>query len=324
MRKFFKALRFPLLLTTIAVVAYAAGHLRNPKAKEYDLAESIPPPGLSLSGVSTCVEPNERERTLVKIAVDALAFSGDEAGLLAIGAQKFLSHGLYRRADRESKRVCDTLPEYERAAQFINDSGHLQRGRLVEYGLELIARLPSPSENLAKVVAASAFNDSVQQSEIFPDRDIRPLARATLAGLGKRAQPYADQAFELISIEDSMGTGAAQIAVAGEHPMALETVERVMADRLATLPRDRVVPRDIRNRLYEMAYALAFGGTQAKQHVAPLRDLMSRKVQSWAPPFGMIELPPRRMCRVLAKITDVPVTDLEFDYCADVDATYEQ
>ncbi|WP_456006612.1 hypothetical protein [Mesorhizobium sp. f-mel] len=261
---------------------------------------------------------------MVKVAVDVLEFSVAEAGFLAIGAHRFLSHGLYRREDRESTRVCDDLDEYQRAAQLINSSDHFRRGRIVEYELQLIARLPNPSEDLARVVAESAFNDTVQQSETFRSRDIRPFARATLAGLGLHSRPYAARAYEQISIENSMGTGAAQIAVAGEHPMALHVVEKAMADKLATLPRDRVVPRDIRNRLYEMGYALAFGGPRAKQHVAPLRDLMSRKVESWAPPFGMVELPPRRMCRVLASIMDVPIPDLDFDYCADLDAPYEQ
>jgi hypothetical protein len=123
---------------------------------------------------------------------------------------------------------------------------------------------------------------------------------------------------------DPMGTGAAQVAVAGGHPQALQTVERLMTETLATLPKNRVVPWDTRNRLYEMAYALAFGGEQAKQYVAPLRDLMGRKVQSWAPPFGMVELPPRRMCRVLATIMEQPVIDPEFKYCADPDTPDEQ
>lgn len=327
MKPFFKALRNLSLLAVISVAAYAlgaAGHAWTPKSTNYDLAEAIPPSALLAERLGSCIEPNERERALVKVAVDALAFSSAEAGSLAIGAEKFLSGGLYRRGDLKSTPVCDLTEEYERAAHVIRNSDHFRSGRIVEYQLELIARLPDPNKDLAEVVAASAFNDTVQQSDRFPNRDIRPLARATLAGLGPLARPYANMAFEQITIEDSMGTGAAQVAVAGEHPTALQTIEKLMADKLATLPKDRAVPRDARNRLYEMAYALAFGGAQAKQHVAPLQDLMNRKVQSWAPPFGMIERPPRRMCRVLAAIMNVQISDLEFGYCADADAPYEQ
>jgi hypothetical protein len=49
---------------------------------------------------------------------------------------------------------------------------------------------------------------------------------------------------------------------------------------------------------------------------------MSRKVQSWAPPFGMVELPPRRMCEVFAKIMQAPA-DPEFAFCSD-SGPYEQ
>lgn len=327
LKPFLKSLRNLSLLTIISIAAYAlgaTGHFWKPKSAEYDLADAIPPSGLLIDRLGSCVEPNERERALVKVAVDALTFSADEAGFLAIGAEKFLSRGLHRESERKSTRVCDLTEEYDRAAQVIRNSDHFRRGRVVEYQLELIARLPGPREDLAEVVAASAFSDTVQQSEDFPDRDIRPLARATLAGLGPLARPYANIAFAQITIEDSMGTGAAQVAIAGEHPAALQTAEKLMADKLATLPKDRAVPRDARNRLYEMAYALSFGGVQAKQHLAPLQDLMNRKVQSWAPPFGMIELPPRRMCRVLARILNVPTADLEFRYCADAYAHYEQ
>lgn len=327
MRTFLRALRIICLSAILAAVAYAvgaAGYFRNPKITKFESSEAIPPPGLSLHGFGACVEPNEREQALVRAAVDVLEFPAAEAGVLSIGAQKFLSQGLYRGEGRVSTRVCDELEQYERAAQLIINSDHLRRGRIVEYGLQLIAKLPNPSEDLARLVAESAFNDSIQQSEVFRFRDIRPLARATLAGLGKHALPYATQAFEQISIKDSMGTGAAQIAVAGGHPMALHAVESAMANKLATLAEGRTVPWEIRNRLYEMAYALAYGGMRAKQHVAPLRDLMSRKVESWAPPFGMVELPPRRMCHVLASIMEVPVANLDFDYCTDTDAPYEQ
>jgi hypothetical protein len=269
-----------------------------------------------------CVEPNERERALIKTAVDALAFSSEEAGFLSIGAEKILATGLYRQDRSSSQPVCDVPEQLARASELIRNSDHLRRGRIVEYGLRLIAKLPNPGQGLAKVVGASAFNQSFQQSELFSQRDIRPLARATLAGLGSPARPYADQAYAEISIDNPMGTGAAQVAVAGEHPDALRSVERLMTEKLDGVPGGQAIPWELRNRLYEMAYALAFGGAQAKEHVAPLRKLMSRKVQSWAPPFGMVELPPRQMCEVFAKIMQEPA-DPEFAFCSD-SGPYEQ
>lgn len=316
-----------LVLVVVSAIAYALGasnQFWREKPAQYELADAIPPSIVAPFRSGNCVAANEHERALVKIAVDALALPFNEAGSLVIGAEKFLSRSLTRRSGQEFALVCTPTEEYERAGQALADGDF--NGRLVEYQLNLIAKLPNPSEAIAKAVAASAFNDSIQQSEgpRLPLLDIRPIARATLAGLGPLTQPYASKAFDQISIDDAMGTGAAQIAVAGGHPAALETVARLMADKLASLPRDRVIPRDIRNRLYEMAYALTFGAEKAEAYSAPLKDLMSRKVQSWAPPFGMIELPPRRMCRVLAGITHVSVTDLGFDYCSATDVRYEQ
>jgi hypothetical protein len=144
------------------------------------------------------------------------------------------------------------------------------------------------------------------------------LARATLASLGHAAaRPYADQAFRLISGDDALGTGAAQVAVASGHPGALELVEKLMAEALASVPFGRAVPWHTRNRLYELAYALALGGDEARLHAVPLRQLMEREVQSWAPPFGMIELPPKRMCSVLAKIVSTAASGQEPSYCGE-------
>jgi hypothetical protein len=293
------------------------------KSENTEFEEAIPPLYLTDSRSIGCAEPNERERALIKTAVDALAFSSEESGFLSIGAEKLLANRLYRRDGRSSQRVCDIPEQMERASDLIRGSDHLRRGRIVEYGLRLIAKLPNPGEDLAKVAAESAFNGSFQQSEIFPKRDIRPLARATLASLGPLARPYADRAYAQISIDDSMGTGAAQVAVAGGHPNALQSVERLMAQKLASIPKGQTVPWGVRNRLYEMAYALALGGRQAREHVAPLRDLMSRKVQSWAPPFGMVELSPRRMCGVFVQIMQSPSDDPEFGFCSD-NGPYEQ
>lgn len=316
------------VVTLVAAVAYAMGYVSASwlpkKAPINELAEAVPPEGLVLSATKSCGEPTDEEKAIVKAAVDILAFPANEAGFLAIGAERFLSRPLYRMSGNRSHVVCDSPELFERAGQLINKSEHLRNGRLVEYGFNLIARLPHPNESLIKVVAGSAFSDAPQASDLFPARDLRPLARATLAGFGLGARPYADRAFAQISIADAMGTGAAQVAVAGNHLQALETVERLMNETLAKLPRDRAVPHDTRDRLYEMAYALSFGGEDAKQHIAPLRNLMARKIQSWAPPFGMVDLHPRRMCQVLANITGRPTSDLEFKYCTDENVPYEQ
>jgi hypothetical protein len=295
----------------------ASGILREQEVAEHELSGAIPPPGLAQPEATDCLEPTDQEQALFRLAVDTLAFSNAQAGPLSIGAHRFLARGLYRTDTSGAKRVCDPADQYRRAGALIASSDHLRRGRLTEYGLELIAKLPDAGAVFAEQVAASAFNTSPQLSELVPQRDIRPMARATLAGLGEYAAPYGARAFMLMGSDDAMGTGAAQIAVAAGHPGALEKVETLMARQLASLPKEQVVPWDARNRLYEMAYALSFGGEQAMHHVRPLQELMSRHVESWAPPFGMVELPPRRMCVVLARIKKIAPKQLEYAYCRD-------
>ncbi|UJW84271.1 hypothetical protein [Devosia sp. SL43] len=287
----------------------------------YELVRAEPPAGLLLAGRDDCAIPTEREYALTLAAIDVLSFSAQEGGSLAIGAHKFLANSRYRDVGQP---VCDSLESFQRAVQLINGSDHLRRGRPVEYTLNLIARLPGPHSELVAIVAASAFNDTPQESEYFARRDLRPLARATLASLGLVATPFAGRAFAEISAHDSMGTGAAQVAVAGQHPRALDSVERLMADLLATLPKDDVIAWDTRNRLYELAYALAYGGAAAASHAAPIKELMTRRVESNATIFGMIDLQPKRMCRVLADILSVNETELGHDYCADPDVPYEK
>lgn len=289
--------------------------VRSPKNTKYRLVTAQPPVISRPQSNQSCVQATKAEKALLNAAVHVLEFPANDASFLGIGAQRLLANGVYRRRAGRSMRVCDPAEIYERAGELIGSSDHLRRGRITEYGLTLIAKLPKPDIELVEIVAASAFNKHPQQSEMFKDLDIRPLARSVLASLGHMAKPYGDKAFELISISDALGTGAAQVAVASGHPMALSVVERLMREKLDSIPLNEAVSLSDRDRLYEMSYALYFGGADARSHLRPLFDLMKRKVQSWAPPFGMVELDPRKMCFVLAAIQGTDAEFLEIPYC---------
>jgi hypothetical protein len=119
-----------------------------------------------------------------------------------------------------------------------------------------------------------------------------------LAGFGAAASPWSDLAFGLMSSADPMGTGAAQIAVGAGHPQALARTQALMLDLLDAVPDGRPVPYRARNRLYELAFALGMAGSVAVPYAGPLVTLLGREVESWAPPFGMINYRPVRMCVV--------------------------
>lgn len=285
-----------------------------PEVPAYEFARADAPQGLMLANSDTCVAPTDLELALVEAALNVIAFPDEMTSFLGIGAEKLLSRPVVRWVDGKPVVVCDDPEAFQQAQRSMEEHGRLLRGRLVEYGFALISRLPNPGAALIRKVAESAFSDTRQESEILR-RDLRPLARATLAAIEGASTPYAERAFAEISIEDSMGTGAAQIAVAGGHPQALRKVQELMDQLLSALPAETPIPWDQRNRLYEMAQALAYGGQAAKEHVAPLRELMNRKVESNATIFGMVALPPRRMCPLLEHILQVPVAETEYSYC---------
>jgi hypothetical protein len=151
-------------------------------------------------------------------------------------------------------------------------------------------------------VARTAFNNHPIVTQ-YPElrADIRSLARVTLAEFGPAAAPWAVQAFDVMSSTDALGTSAAQIAVAAKHPEALGKVAGLLSAILDDQSKDPI-QHAARDRFYELAYALAAAGPEARPHVQSVIRIMGRKVQSWAPPFGMVELAPRRMCRVLELI----------------------
>jgi hypothetical protein len=194
---------------------------------------------------------------------------------------------------------------------------------LVEYQLELAARLPVRSGHVVEAVGKSAFSPQIQESDVFKQRDIRPYARTILASFGREAKAFQALAYEQMSIDDSMGTGAAQVAAATGHPEALSRIERMMQDALTAIPPDEVVPRARRDRLYELAWAIYFAGEQGKSRTKPIHAMMQRKVQSWAPPFGMVELRPKRLCGVLARI-EGPASLRRYAFCVDEKVPFEQ
>jgi hypothetical protein len=240
-----------------------------------------------------------------------------------MGAQRYLSHYPFRQDGKNRVAVCIPESILKRvAAAFILRKG-LGKGRLVEYQLELASRLPFRSDDIVDAVGQSAFNKNFQQSDVFPRRDIRPLARTVLASFGKQAKPYEKVAYEQVSIETSMGTGAAQVAAAAGHPDALPRIQRMMEEAVSAVPSDRPIPRATRDRLYELAWAIYYSGEAGKKHTKPIHQIMQRQVESWAPPFGMVALRPKRLCSVL-KLIEGDESLGAYTFCKDEKVPLEQ
>jgi len=126
-----------------------------------------------------------------------------------------------------------------------------------------------------------------------------------------------------MSIQSAMGTGASQVAAAAGHPDALPRVAQMMEEAISAVPVNRAIPRDKRNRLYELAWAIYYSGDAGKRYTKPIHEIMHRKVESWAPPFGMVELSPKRLCEVLRRI-EGDGSIQQYAFCTDDGVPLEQ
>lgn len=274
--------------------------------------------------IRPCVQPTSEEGKTFALAAEVLEQNLRAEGLwLDIGAEKFLAHGLYRAVDKGlSMPVCAPESIYSRAGKTIAQRRGLDV-HIERYQLELAARIPDPSPYIVDKIGEVAFTQEPHVERAWPYRDIRPVARSVLAAYGKHARNYLEVARTEMSDKDSLGTSASQIAGAAGDDSDLSKVEMLMSHRLASIPRERAISIDERNRLYELAYTFTYAGTRAIAHAGPVRTLMTRKVKSNATMFGLVDLYPKQMCHVLEAVGDFKAL-AEFDYCQDPKYPYPQ
>ena len=296
------------------------GCKQETKEESWQLAEAIPP-----APSEKCLSPNSREEALFDAAAQVIELT--EPGTinaLNIGAEEFFGNALYRQSGPRGVPVCIPHSSIRRVANVFAKRDGFGPGGLSEYQLSLASKLPSRSAGVVQRVAEVAFSPEVYPSSIMRFTDMRPFARTVLASFGNDAVPYASKAYLEISMENSMGTGAAQIAAAGGHPDALPRIRRMIEKSLASTPANQPIPRDIRNRLYELAWSLYYAGTESGQsNIDLLHKIMSRKVEAWAPPFGSVSADPKKLCDLLVRI-DGEQSAERYKYCIDKDHPFEQ
>jgi len=274
--------------------------------------------------LAACEMPTERELKTLELAAEAIELDDQRiSSSLTIGAKKLLGDGLLRALPQGSVRVCTPEAIMVRVGNALTESKGLGVGRLVEYEYALAAQLPNPSAVVIKQVGDAAFNDNMQSSEIFPREDIRPLARSTLAGFGERASAYRDIATMQMSGDTALGTGAAQVAAATKAPGAARRVVELFREQLLKAPARSAIPLDTRDRLLELAWAIYFSGDPDRTGLAAIKEVMARRVESRAPPFGILEVQPKRFCAVLSRLEGVAGVS-RFPFCTDPGVPYEQ
>jgi hypothetical protein len=280
--KLLRPFRFNRTVFLLFLVAASVGCSVNSNEQKLDYARAIPPAVLR----SSCVLPNKRELAMYEVAASAIELNGADQNWLAMGAERFLAAHLFRKDEKTGSEVCPPLEIFTRVSEAISLNRSFGKTRIVEYQLELAAKLPNPSEYIIDSVASVAFSNNVQLSETNVNLDIRPYARTLLAKFGLRAVKYQQIAFAQISSDSPMGTGAAQVAVASGHPKALEKIEQLMNEVLLSLSSNRFEYGAQLKRLEELSWALSFAGDGAKQHLKPVHAILRlpRNIPDGLPP----------------------------------------
>lgn len=271
-----------------------------------------------------CVDPTPDEFVQLDLATRVLELNDPQGtfGSMKIGAAKTLGNLFVRRSDKNTFLICTQRSLYDRVGIALANQRGIGRHHLVEYELRLASKITEPAEIIVEDVAKVAFAEKHWQSEFFKDEDIRPLARAVLASFRDQASKYGKLAGMQMSSDTALGTGAAQIAVATQQPIALEKTLQMMDYLINRFPADKAIPSHERDRLYELAWALTYSDKKTPERIAMIEKLMAKKVESNATMFGMVELNPKKMCSILVKIS--ANQDLaKFPYCLS-DAPYEQ
>lgn len=302
----------PLKGTLIAALVLALIACNNSSQPKIELTSAIPP---KLG--HWCFQPNERELGAFDAAVKAIEFrnGNSEGGWLFNGAMLTFGYGLTRTGGGYTAGVCIPEAILVRLENALNSGSGLGVGRPVDYQLIVAAELRNPSKIIVDQVAKVAFYDSIQGGEYIRQRqDIRPLALTVLAGFGGKAIAYQDLAVRNMNSQTPLGTGAAQVAVATGAPDALVRVTKLFNAELDKTPSTKPIPYETSNRLLELAWAIYLAGPTARNYVQEIHKVMNRKVESPAPPFGMVSADPYQFCYVLENIEGEEAIQ-QYDFC---------
>lgn len=284
--------------------------------------DSEPPqPGWAYS--VGCVPPSEAETARQRHALRSYEVSAQPYDWLAIGATRYLSREQYTQTKpirpyclpdglRNELIVTTTkFGESDGQAPFWMNSSHY-------YELSFAERLGPGSPKIVKSVAGTAFygDPYLSNDAPFPDRDLRPKARAILATFGEAAAPYGSDAIDEWNTRTSLGRGAIQVAVAARYPDAAERAAQAIR-RILDRNVDVIGAGDTR-ALIEIAYAFGNIGADANEHLPLLEEALGRTLTQHAPPFGLVPTDAKALCSIFAAIGTPEATKvIEHGLCTD-------
>lgn len=164
--------------------------------------------------------------------------------------------------------------------------------------LKILAGMDSRVEDKLVRIAFDP-DERIEEIPTISEADIRERARVILADLPSAAQ-YEKQARLAMGSSDAAQTSAARVAAAGASPEVLKRIEVMLTELLSASPDP--IDYVTKARIFELGYALSVAGPSAQPYSQPLIEIMDRKVESFAPPFGMLSLDPYPICDVAQAI----------------------
>lgn len=257
------------------------------------VAGSYPPPAVA------CRAPDETESRRDELALELLrTWRPDDPGssLRDATIRHFASRSGFRRGDRIP--VCLPEPLKDAIAEAAVAAG-LFAGPFLEPDLLRLAQQLGPRDpSIAAAVTRTAF----ETSGIFHVGGVRPsaAARVVLAGFCGTDPALAARAFEEANIMTPGGRAATLLAAACGSEEALAFASAGMSRLLRG--EHGAISLASGDALRELAIALQAGGERSQPYAAPIRAMLDRLLMSQAPPYGMIRVPPSRLCAVAAAI----------------------
>lgn len=249
------------------------------------------------------------DRSMLGVAEASATTRSWHSPPLAYVVHYFAGH--WRLTANASQPRCAPSEETFAALNSLMSEANWPAANTLMNDLGLLERLP-PTERRAAGLAQIAFLEWIPPSD-DQGEDTRPYARILLAEQGEFASPWQTQALNAIGSETRLETSAAYLAVAIAPEQALPLVEKAMAEALLRSQTRRVrahsddgrvaaLQDDDANRLIELGYAMARGGSRADAYSAPVIAMLDEPIARSMPPFGLSSTPPTEFCRIAAAI----------------------
>lgn len=250
-----------------------------------------------------CRPPDELEQQRNQLASQLLAtFRPDDmwSQLRSATINQFVYGNPGRKGEKE--KVCPPTQFYADIAKAAVSAGIFDAVFLDRDATALAHRIGPQDTRIVDAIIRTAFYPGViREGGDTTGRDVRSYARLALVDFCKTIPIPASRALQQMSYETQSGRAAARVAIACGSQEALPIVSGWMQQLLDSAGR-RVIDQYKAAALFDLAHALETAEARAQPYSGPIITLFDREIQSWAPPFGMLNISPIWLCAVARRI----------------------